>query len=90
MSILARFVRWRWGSTPWGYAALVAGWSGLTWVLADWTGSPLRTWVGSTALFVLMFEVGLSYVLSAAWSGHPSLEEEAEKNEKAQRLRKRS
>lgn len=90
MSILARFVRWRWGSTPWGYAALVAGWSGLTWVLADWTGSPLRAWVASVALFVLLFEVGLSNVLAAAWSGHPTLEEESEQLDKAQRLRRKS
>ncbi len=76
MNPFSRFARWRLESGGWVYSLLAASWIALTVVLADVTGWGWWIYLGSAALFLLLFEVGLAYVISAAWGSHRQLEHE--------------
>jgi hypothetical protein len=81
-----RFAAWRRDSGGWVYVSLVGSWSVLTLVTADATGWGWRFVVGSAAVFVLIFEVGLAYVIAAAWGSHRQLEREGEIQDLIKRL----
>jgi hypothetical protein len=75
---LAAAVRWRRRSGGWTYAALLLSWAGLTAALGAPWGAGWAWYLGSAALFVLLFEVGIAYVVAAAYGSHRQLEAEGE------------
>ena len=86
---LKQAVIWRRKSNLWGYAVLLSSWCGLTWSIGSWLkvlGWPW--WIGSLSLFLVLFEVGIGFFISAAYSSHRGLEEESEQIEELARTGK--
>lgn len=73
-----RFVRWRRAHGGWAYGCLVGGWALITFALVDLLSWSWHAYAISAALFVLLFEVGIAYMASAAWASHRQLEYEGE------------
>ena len=76
LAALERFVRWRRESGGWIYFLLAVAWFALTVVIAHATGWGWAVYVTSGAFFLLFFEVGVAYVVSAAWGSHRQIEYE--------------
>lgn len=83
---LLHFTRWRRDSGAWAYSTLLWSWTVLTVLIADATDWGWRFFVGGIAVFALLFEVGLAYVITAAWGSHRQLEREGEIAELVLRL----
>lgn len=75
---VTRFLRWRRGHGGWVYFNLAWTWAALTFVVVDVAGWGWRAYLASGATFFLLFEVGVAYVLAAAWGSHRQLEHEGE------------
>lgn len=78
-------VEWGLSSLTWAVATLALGPETVGAIggriSAPWTAC---WWLATVALWLLLFEVGLAYVLAAAWSSHRALEIEGD----PRRLRK--
>ena len=82
---LGRFIIWRRTSGSWTWSCLALSWLGLTAGVVELWALPWPVYLISASVFVLLFEVGLAYVIGAGWSSHRQLEFEGDQeNEEAQ------
>ena len=84
---VSRFARWRLESGGWVYSLLAGSWVALTISLADVTDWGWWIYLASAAVFLLLFEVGLGYIIAAAWGSNRQLEQEGLLDEAARLYR---